>query len=134
MAKDLTSQMKEILDEYGVEVAEALEAAVNNVRKQVVRKLKDTSPKRAGHGEYARSWTFQKTGKRARGVFLGGVNVTVYNRDHYRLTHLLEYGHVIKNKKGGPDYGRVRAYPHIGAAEELSIEELPKEFEKELNK
>lgn len=133
MAKDLRDQIMDILNEYGEEAAEALESAVDSVRKQVVRKLKDTSPKRAGHGEYARSWTFQKTGKRARGVFLGGVNVTVYNREHYRLTHLLEYGHVIMNKKGGP-YGRVRPYPHIGAAEELSIEELPKEFEKELNK
>ena len=43
MAKDLTSQMKEIVDEYTVEVAEALETAVNSVKKQVVRKLKDTS-------------------------------------------------------------------------------------------
>lgn len=132
MAKDLVSQMREIVDEYTVEVAEALEKAVNNVKKQVVRKLKDTSPKRPGHGEYARSWTSQKTGKRARGVFLGGVNVTVYNREHYRLTHLLEHGHVVRNKKG--TYGRAPAYPHIGPAEELAIEELPKEFEKGLNK
>ena len=133
MAKDLVAQMREIVDEYTVEVAEALETSVNTVKKQVLRKLKDTSPRRPGHGEYARSWTSRKEGKRARGVFLGGVNVTIYNKKHYRLTHLLEHGHVIMNKKGGP-YGRVRAYPHIGPAEDLAIEELPKEFEKELNK
>lgn len=132
MAKDLTSQMKEIVDEYTVEVAEALETSVNTVKKQVIRKLKDTSPRRPGHGEYARSWTSRKEGKRARGTFLGGVNVTVYNREHYRLTHLLEHGHVVRNKKG--TYDRAPAYPHIGPAEELAIEELPKEFEKELNK
>ena len=132
MAKDFRAQMMDILNEYGVEAAEALETAVDNVRKQVVRKLKDTSPKRPGHGEYARSWTFQKTGKRARGVFLGGVNVTVYNRDHYRLTHLLEYGHATRNKYG--TYDPTPPHPHIAKVEEWAIEELPKEFKKELNK
>ena len=50
MAKDLVAQMREIVDEYNVEVAEALETSVNTVKKQVVRKLKDTSPRRPGHG------------------------------------------------------------------------------------
>ena len=125
-------QMKAVLDEFSNEVVEALESSATSVSKEVVKKLKETSPKRPGHGEYARSWTTEKTGKRSRGLFLSGIGITVYNRDHYRLTHLLEFGHVTRNKKG--TYGRTPAHPHIGAVEEWAVEELPKRFEKEIQK
>ena len=38
----------------------------------------------------------------------------VYNKKHYRLTHLLEYGHAIARGTG-----RTPAKPHIKAVDEM---------------
>lgn len=38
----------------------------------------------------------------------------VYNKEHYRLTHLLENGHIIKNAYG--TYGRTAPRPHVKPA------------------
>ena len=42
----------------------------------------------------------------------------VHNKEHYRLTHLLEYGHIAKNGK------RVGARPHIAVVDEWAVDEL----------
>lgn len=124
MAKqDLTVEVTKILKEYSDEVQEDMVKAIDTVSKEGQKRLKDTSP---GGARYARSW------KRMRIRDRLATSYTLYNERYY-LTHLLEKGHVIMNKKGGP-YGRTKAIPHIGPVEEWAVEELPKEFEKELNK
>lgn len=37
-----------------------------------------------------------------------------------KYAHLLEFGHVMRNEKDGPELGRVKAYPFIGPAFRLS--------------
>ena len=116
-------QMKEILDEYSVEVKRATNNSMDVVAKQAVSKLKNTSPKKSG--DYARGWKLS----RERGS--GGINtVTVHNRV-YQLTHLLENGHIVRNKKG--TYGRFNGIKHIAPVEEWIQSELPAEIERELN-
>lgn len=116
--------MKAILKEFNSDVQEAAKKTVETVSKQAVRTLKDTSPKRKG--KYARGWA-RKTEKGRLAT-----TVTVYNRSSGQLTHLLEHGHVVRNKKG--TYGRAPAIPHIAPVEEWVVEETPKRFEEELNK
>ena len=111
--KSVEAQMKELLDTFDHHVQEVVEDAAKESAKECVQKLKATSPKRPGGGEYARSWTSKKLAK-------GWV---VYNKE-YQLTHLLENGHVIRNAKG--TYGRAPAHKHIKPVEEWAIDELPR--------
>lgn len=52
--------------------------------------------------------------------------LTVYSKDYYRLTHILEFGHAKRNG------GRVPAQSHIASAEEKSVEKLEEEIRKNI--
>ena len=122
-SNQLTVQMQKIFEEYTVEVKRATNNSVDVVAKQAVQKLRSSSPKKTG--SYARGWTI----KRERGV--AGINtVIVHNKTDYQLTHLLENGHIVRNKKGV--FGRAPAHKHIKPVEEWANDELPKEIEREL--
>lgn len=125
MAKQnqLAVQMREILDDYSTEVVRATNAAEQKVAKEAASKLRNTSPKRTG--KYAKSWKV-KTQRGSAGID----EVIVYNRDHYQLTHLLENGHVIRNKKG--EYGRTSPIKHIEPVNDWAGDALVKEIEREL--
>ena len=96
--------MEKILDEFSEKVNDALEKAADQTAEQAVEKLHNTSPRRTG--AYASGWTVKKESKK---------EVIVHNSEHYQLTHLLENGHVIRNKKGA--YGRAPAHKHIKPVE-----------------
>lgn len=123
MTESVEVQMTKLLDEYSQEVQDAANKAIKRVARETVKRLKNTSPKRSG--EYARDWAVKNLS-----VHGNIVNLVVHNRKHYQLTHLLENGHVIRNKKG--TYGRAPAHPHIGPAEEWASIELPAQIEREL--
>ena len=106
-------QMKELLDEIDREVQDSTKNGINNVAKESVQKLRNTSPVKTG--SYAKGWGTKKQ---------GDMDVVVHNRTDYQLTHLLENGHVIRNKKG--TYGRAPAHKHIKPVEEWAIDELPR--------
>ena len=121
--ESVTAQMKELLDEYSETVEEVVEDAAKTTAKECVNELKNTSPK--GPKGYARSWTSKKHD--------GGW--VVYNKEHYRLTHLLENGHAIVNQFGkqpgrvGPAGGK----PHILPVEQSGIEEFQNKISRGLS-
>lgn len=121
MAKteSVTAQMKEILDEVNKEVKEAAENGIKKVSKESVSKLRNTSPKKTG--SYAKGWTVKKEGE---------MDVVVHNRTDYQLTHLLENGHVVRNKKG--TYGRTSGTKHIKPVEDWAVDALPEEIMREI--
>ena len=121
--KSVALQMEQILDDYSEEVKKATNNAIDTTSKESVQKLKNTSPKKSG--KYARGWRVKKDRTRS-----GIETVTVHNKTDYQLTHLLENGHVIRNKKG--EYGRTNGIKHIAPVEEWASSELPLEIEKEL--
>ena len=123
MAETLSVQMDRILDEYSERVRNVSRVAVQRVGRESVKKLRNVSPKRTG--SYARGWRL-KTLKMSGNV----TDVVVHNATDYSLTHLLEKGHVIRNKKG--TFGRAPAHPHIKPVEEWANNELPAEIEREL--
>lgn len=107
----MADEIVKALDEYKDVCQDALKNAVDQASKETVDQLKSTSPRRTG--KYAKSWTSKKdTSYNGSGQY----GKVVYNKDHYRLTHLLENGHRIVRK--GKTYGRVKAYPHIASAEQ----------------
>jgi hypothetical protein len=115
--------MDKILDSYSREVQEATNKAIDSVAKESASKLRDTSPRKTG--DYAKGWKVKK--ERGRD---GIQTVTVHNKTNYQLTHLLENGHVVRNKKG--TYGRTRPIKHIAPVEEWAVDELPREIEERL--
>ena len=116
-------QMKDILDEYSEHVKDVTNNSIDKTARESKDKLKATSPQRSG--KYAKGWTIKKE----RGS--GGIEtVTVHNRV-YQLTHLLENGHIVRNKKG--TYGRAPGLKHIAPVEQWAQCELPAEIERELN-
>ena len=90
-------------------------APSDTVRKEIVKNApRDT-------GAYAKGWTVLKGREDACSI-----NMIVYCRKRWRLTHLLEHGHA---KRGG---GRVAARPHIAPAQEAGEKELEELINKDL--
>ncbi len=106
---EMASAIAKELSSWSQGVADSTKKAASETAKETVSDLRATSPKRSG--AYAKSWTHRKTAENRYGV-----NEVVYNAKHYRLTHLLEYGHA--NARGG---GRTPAHPHIKRAEDNAI-------------
>ena len=107
----LAKTINDFLEEYQDVVEEALVEAVDRTAADTVQDLKNTSPKDTG--AYAKGWTQTKEKGSARQY-----GKIVYNKPHYRLTHLLEYGHAKVNG------GCVAARPHIAAAETRAIDDF----------
>lgn len=108
-------ELNNILKKYADEVDKLTDDTMKKASRNAVKELKTTSPKRSG--AYARDWAV-KTDK----GFGKSKTYIVHNKKHYRLTHLLENGHVVRNQFG--TYGRVSGDGHIKQAEQNAINEI----------
>lgn len=112
---NLEKTLKELLAEYGEEVYEVAASAVDQTASESVEKLKSVSkfnPARNPSGKYSESWTKTKIPTARLKV-----KEVVHNESWYRLTHLLEKGHVSRNGTKRT-FGKVKAYPHIAPVNE----------------
>lgn len=117
----LAIEIQKQLMEYTEEVAETTRKIAMETSERTVKKLRENSPKSKGGGTYAKNWT--------RASETDGV--VVYNRaPTYRLTHLLEKGHQLK--QGGRKVGASPAYPHIEKIEQESVKEYLAEIERRI--
>lgn len=121
MADSVAEQLTRILDEYGDEVKEVARKNEDKSGRATAKDLRNTSPKR--DGDYAGGWTSKR---------VDADTVTVYNSKMPGLTHLLEKGHLIKNKKG--EFGRAPAHPHIAPVEAKQIEQYVSNVERDLQR
>lgn len=115
----------EILQETNSSVDTALTETLKTAAKDTAKNLRQISPRRPGlPARYASGWV---ASTRTKGEWI------VYNKTHYRLTHLLEKGHVTVYKTG--KYGSRRnttANPHIAIAEKEMKATIGKLLEREL--
>ena len=119
----LTVQLNHVLSDYDEEVQRAANSAIARVARECVKMLKNTSPRKTG--SYAQGWAIKKNGLSVHGNI---VSIVLYNKTDGQLTHLLENGHIIRNKKG--EYGRTRPIKHIAPVNDYANSELPAEIER----
>lgn len=121
MSKNISGEMlsKEImkaLEGYADDISDIVEKDANEIGKEAVAELKQKSPKGATQ-RYSKGWRVKKD-KKGKNIY----TVKLYNKEHYQLTHLLEFGHATT------DGGHTEAQPHIRKVEE----EYSKKFEDKL--
>ena len=123
---ELEDTVKAILAEASADLKERITVAGEEVAKECVKTLKQTSPKYTGSkkteykpGAYARSWMYMRKMNR----ITGNSEFVVYNNKHYRLTHLLENGHVNR------DGTRARKFIHIAPANNTACKEYERKVE-----
>lgn len=92
--------------------------ARKTLRQKTTGKFKDRS------GDYRKGWRVKKVSETANTL-----EIAVWNQTDYRLTHLLEHGHVIKNGTQR-EYGRTREFEHIAEVNEKAIKRFQEQTEK----
>lgn len=112
-------QMKDILDDCKEDIHDLANKESKKAASDASKELKNTSAKKTG--EYARGWRSKR---------LGDMDYVTYNATAPGLTHLLENGHRIVNKKG--EYGRTNGDHKIAEAEKKYVNELIQRIEKSL--
>lgn len=121
MAIDLAKAIGDALYEYMDEVVKTTNEVLKETAKEAVDELKTAGDFKDKSGEYRKGWS-----TKAEAATLGIQKQIVYNKKHYRLTHLLEYGHAK------PNGGRVRAFPHIATVEEGLADKVEKKLREKL--
>lgn len=123
---ELSDAIKDEIDKMNKEVIEKVNEAAEHAASEAVKDLKASSPVRSdGYdrkyppGSYASSWT-----KKKEGNHLGVVSYTVHNAKHYRLTHLLEFGHIIAGTGR-----RSKAIPHVAKVNDSASKKFVEEVE-----
>ena len=89
--EDFRMEVMQLLDEYGKDARMVLNDTIPEAADICVKMIRGNSRKRTG--KYAKGWT--KKQQYYRGL---GTSYVVYNRDRYRVAHLLERSHRIKNQ------------------------------------
>ena len=110
---DLNKEIIKALRLYADDIQEGIEKESKAIAMNGIKRLKSISPNRTGR--YARSWKVKKV----KGSYV------IYNKDRYRLTHLLEKPH---KKRGGK--GFTVPEKHIEIVEQESISKFIDSIEK----
>lgn len=119
--EDFSQYMNSLLEEFGAEVASVTETVSYDVAQQAKSKLRQKSAGDFSNitGSYRRGWRAELR------KYNYGVTATVYNKTDYRLTHLLEFGHEVKNKPNQTaPVGKAKPHPHIADVNDWAIEQF----------
>lgn len=122
----LAKTIQEELMQVGVQVDDDMQAIFDEVGKEGVKRLKETSPvneKGKHSGRYAKGWIYDK--KKTSNWKCAAV---IRNKTDPQLTHLLEYGHPIVRK--GKVVGEFQGKEHIGKVADWVAEEIEKQLTK----
>lgn len=117
---DLEKTLSAKLDGYSDEVARAVKQAVRDTADDTATRLKKTSPGR----RYAKSWKPIVRKETPLQIVIG-----VQNVKFYRLTHLLEKPHKLRNGKQTNPSAGFGGRVHIAPADEEAEKELTAKIE-----
>lgn len=117
------TECSRLLSQYGKDARIALNDSLPEAAKIAVKMIRGNS--RKASGRYAKGWASKA--ETFRGI---GTTYVVYNKDRYRVAHLLENPHKIKNKRG--EYGKTTGDHVIADAETYTSEWLIQDVEKRI--
>lgn len=115
-------EIEKILEEYGDEAVEALNESIEKTAKESQKQIRKFNQGRTTWEEYPKGWAIEVAKERLE------TSATVYNKSKPGLTHLLEFGHALRNG------GRTAAFPHIAEVNDFAQKEVLKRLEEKLAK
>ena len=129
MAKSMTAQINDILDDIHTVLQDDYEGAAKEISRECVQRLKAVRWKTNTGKNYSATWTLKRD--KHSGGHLG--TWIVHNSKNYQLTHLLENGHAVVNAKGNTGK-RAAAHKHIEPVYEWAQQELVHQIEMKLGR
>lgn len=120
----LDEEIKKALEDYNVEVVRVTNESIKETAKEAAKMLKNGGPYKNRTGAYAKDWTAGQCKKTKSVKQVQGY--TVYNKNHFQLTHLLEHGHQSRNG------GRVKEFAHIAPVNDQMGEMVANKIESKL--
>lgn len=120
----LDEEIKKALEDYNVEVVRVTNESIKETAKEAAKMLKNGGPYKNRTGKYAKDWTARQREKTKSVIEVQGY--TVYNKENYQLTHLLEHGHQSRNG------GRVKEFAHIAPVNDQMGEMVANKIESKL--
>jgi len=117
----LAAAIESELQSYSQSVSQKIGEAVELVAKEVNDEIKAHVTFKQQTGLYVKAFRIKKINT---GNKLNHSRIWHVASPHYRLTHLLEHGHALRNG------GRARAFPHIRFGEELAERRMQELTEK----
>lgn len=121
---EFAAAVNDILAEFKGVVDADLEFATNKVAREAAKNVASNIDSAGIKGKVYRKSIKSRT--MSEGISGKYSSVVYANPPHYRLTHLLEYGHATRNG------GRTRAFPHWADAEAQAIRDFEALLRKEL--
>lgn len=116
----LSSQIAGELAKYNKRVRDRVKDIVDDVSTELAESVKRDSPVGSRtKKKYRNGWTATTAFENANTK-----RVVVHNKTNYQLTHLLEHGHDMGNKRG-----RARAFVHVQPNNAKAQKKLVKEIE-----
>lgn len=120
-ADNFSKEFMKILDEFKDVTEDQVGMGIIETADKAVSELQTAKPsgseKYGSWNAYLADWTRTNLKK-----IKNGFSVSVHNKKHYQLAHLLEKGHAIRS--GGRAVGQARAFPHIAPVEEEAVNNL----------
>lgn len=120
---ELQAEIVASLEKYGNVCVDEVKKAVKDTAKECVKDIKSRSPHNTG--DYRRGWRQSVMYENANEI-----RIDIHNAKKPQLTHLLEFGHIVRNRPGGKVLGKAGEHPHIRPAELKAKSELTKKIEK----
>lgn len=90
----LPEELKKQLETYDKSIIENLNEAYKELAEEGVAKLKSTHPYHDRSGKYSKS--FDVAERETAVSVTGAKRYAIHSKKHYRVTHLLEYGHLTR--------------------------------------
>lgn len=118
--ENIDSAIKDILDDYSEEVINAVKKAIDEVADETKKVIDSNCTFNDITRKYRKSLKVDTVFEDTTGKKV----VWHASGKEYRLTHLLENGHMTRD-----GMTRTRTYPHIKIGEEYAKEQLPKRIE-----
>lgn len=126
----LDKTVYDMLKQYTKDVDSVVNEEISACAKKALSGVKKNAKSYRWSDDYVKGW--KKKELRTKGI--NHYEVVIHNATKPGLVHLLEKGHDVTRKKGGPVLGRSDAYSHVAAIAKQVEEELPARIMKRIQK